>query len=86
MLEETLTTIPAYYDGEQIRLRVPFVLQPNTNLLVTVLEKPQANDERAAKIARFLALKGIYKNDTAFDEAMDYLDNAWKSWKPLDFA
>jgi ribosomal protein S10 len=86
MLDETLTTIPAYFDGEQIRLRVPFVLPTNANLLVTVLEKPQADGERAKKIARFLKLKGIYKNDQAFDEAMDYLDKAWKAWQPTDFA
>ena len=38
---ETIT-LPAHFDGEQIRLDVPFELQPNTKLIVTVLPQQEA--------------------------------------------
>ena len=78
VMDETLTTIPAYFDGEHIRLRVPYVLQPNAPLLVTVLAQPESDSERQAKLQRLFALKGIFKNDPEFDAAMEYLDTAWK--------
>lgn len=36
-------TLRAHFDGEQIRLDEPFKLEPNTELIVTVV--PRASDE-----------------------------------------
>ena len=35
---------------------------------------------RLAKIDRFLKLRGVLANDSAFDEAIKYLDGAWQIW------
>ena len=45
LMDHVLTTIPAHYDGETIRLDVPIRLEPNTRLLVTVLDPTQASSE-----------------------------------------
>ena len=37
--------LPAFFDGEQIRLDEPYELQPNTRLVVTVVT-PQEDEER----------------------------------------
>jgi hypothetical protein len=44
-MDNLLTTIPAHYDGETIRLDVPIHLEPNTRLLVTVLDPAHASSE-----------------------------------------
>lgn len=31
-------------------------------------------------LEQFLALRGTLRDDPAFDQAMDYLDQAWQSW------
>ena len=43
-------TLRAHFDGEQIVLDEPFELEPDTELLVTVLprEQPDEDDEREA--------------------------------------
>jgi len=39
----TLVTVPAHYDGTQIRLDVEVELKPDTRLLVTILDgEPQS--------------------------------------------
>jgi hypothetical protein len=37
-MDQVLTTIPAHFDGNEIKLDVPIRLEPNTRLLVTILE------------------------------------------------
>ncbi len=37
-MDRLLTTIPAHYDGTTIQLDVPVTLEPNTRLLVTILD------------------------------------------------
>ena len=39
-------TLPAHFDGERIRLNEPYELEPDTELLVTVLPKEQEDEER----------------------------------------
>jgi hypothetical protein len=39
-------TLRAPYDGKQIVLDEPFLLEPNTKLIVTVLSKQETEDER----------------------------------------
>ena len=41
-------TLPAHFDGERIRLNEPYELEPDTELLVTVLPKEQEDEEREA--------------------------------------
>jgi hypothetical protein len=37
-MDHVLTTIPAHFDGNEIKLDVPIRLEPNARLLVTILE------------------------------------------------
>jgi len=39
-----LATIPAYFDGTQVRLDVEIELKPNTCLLVTILDEELSNE------------------------------------------
>jgi hypothetical protein len=41
-----IVTLPAHFDGQHIRLDKPYVLEPNTRLLVTILPEPEMHDER----------------------------------------
>ncbi len=42
-----LITLPAHFDGEQIRLDAPFDLKPDTRLLVTILPGPESDEDYA---------------------------------------
>ena len=45
-------TLRAHFDGRQIRLDEPFELEPNTELLITVLpEAPHAEREAWARLS-----------------------------------
>ena len=35
---------------------------------------------RFTPLEQFLALRGILREDEAFDQAMTYLDQAWQTW------
>ena len=35
---------------------------------------------RLAPLDQFLALRGVLREDEAFDTAMEFLDQAWQSW------
>lgn len=88
-MSATLVTIPARFDGRQIRLDVPYPLEPNTALLVTILDKPiigSQTDQPASSLDDFLSLRGIFDGDAGFDDATQYLERAWRSWHPSDFA
>ena len=39
LMQTTLVTIPAHFDGQAIQLDVNIALKPNTRLLVTVLDQ-----------------------------------------------
>jgi hypothetical protein len=49
-------TLRAHFDGERIRLDEPFELEPNTELIVTVV--PRASDEEREDWTR-LALESL---------------------------
>lgn len=38
-MSAVLTTVPAHFDGQHIRLDVDVVLKPDTRLLVTILDE-----------------------------------------------
>ena len=42
-----VVTLPAHFDGQHIQLDEPYVLEPNTRLLVTVLPPREIDDEQA---------------------------------------
>ena len=57
-------TLKGHYDGKQICLDEPFPLQPNTQLLVTVVPGDSAEDERQAWLAASQAwLARAYSDD-----------------------
>ncbi|MBE9470853.1 MAG: hypothetical protein IMY75_01905 [Chloroflexi bacterium] len=39
-----MTTVPAHFDGTQVRLDVEIGLKPNTRLLVTILDEEISNE------------------------------------------
>jgi hypothetical protein len=42
---KVLTTIPAHFDGTQVRLDVDVEIEPNTRLLVTILGEGSPNEQ-----------------------------------------
>lgn len=47
----SVVTLKAHYDGRHVCLDDPYPLQPNTQLLVTVVPGDSAEDERQAWLA-----------------------------------
>jgi hypothetical protein len=43
-MNRVLTTVPAHFDGTQIRLDVEVELKPDTRLLVTILDEEAFNE------------------------------------------
>ena len=43
-MDRILTTVPAHFDGTQVRLDVEIGLKPNTRLLVTILDEEISNE------------------------------------------
>ncbi len=64
-MDHLLTTIPAHYDGESIRLDVPVTLEPNTRLLVTILEPAEPTPAllHAIMAASAASLSRVWDND-----------------------
>lgn len=63
---KTLTTVPAHYDGKEIKLDVPFLLEPNTRLLITVLEQSEDAHQllvQAAMANSEIAFARVWDND-----------------------
>jgi len=58
MVKNVLITIPAHFDGEQIRLDVEVALKPRTPLLVTVLGEEPSD--------QFLLREVMKSSETAF--------------------
>lgn len=77
-------TLPAHFDGEQIRLDIPFVLTPNTRLIITVLPQSLSDEEQAAW--HTLSAAGLA---TAYgDDEPEYALNAnrWRNWFDFGFS
>lgn len=57
-------TLPAHFDGEQIRLDIPFVLAPNTRLIVTILPQSLSDEEQSAwHLLSAVGLAAAYGDD-----------------------
>jgi len=66
MMNKILTTVPAHFDGTQIRLDTDITLEPNTRLLVTILDGEANPDEGlvwAAMRASEAAFGRVWDND-----------------------
>lgn len=56
--------LPAHFDGEQIRLDEPYKLEPNTQLLITILPKQQTDEEQEAWLhLSKMCLSNAYSED-----------------------
>ena len=72
MMDTVLTTVPAHFDGQQIRLDVKVDLKPDTRLLVTILDgepSDQALVRDAMKISES-AFARVWDNqeDAVYDQ------------------
>ncbi len=69
-------TLPAHFDGTQIRLDVPFQMKPNTRLIVTVLPETETDQER--KIWSELSTEGLSRaySDDEPDYPIDLIKEA----------
>mgnify|MGYP001458586587 FL=1 len=63
---KTLQTIPAHFDGKEIKLDVPVTLEANARLLVTILDPAEDDDSTlvyAAMASSEKAFTQIWDND-----------------------
>lgn len=71
-MNRTFVTIPAHFDGQQIRLDAEIVLKPQTRLLVTVLDEDSARTSRVreAMTLSTASFAAVWDNedDAAYDE------------------
>ncbi len=62
-MNQVLTTVPAHFDGKQIRLDVQVQLKPDTRLLVTILDEKVSNET--------LVWGAMKASEAAFDRVWD---------------
>ncbi|MBX7233663.1 MAG: hypothetical protein K1X65_04710 [Caldilineales bacterium] len=64
-MDTLLTTVPAHFDGFQIKLDVPVKLATNVRLLITILDQPDAHLAlvQAAMKAAEPAFGRVWDND-----------------------
>jgi hypothetical protein len=63
---KTLTTVPAHFDGNEIKLDVPFLIEPNTRLLITILDQTEDTHQflvQAAMATSEAAFFRVWDND-----------------------
>jgi hypothetical protein len=75
-MNRVLTTVPAHFDGTQIRLDVEVELKPDTRLLVTILDEEASNEALvySAMKASEAAFARVWDNDE--DAVYDLLQAA----------
>jgi len=71
-------TLPAHFDGQHIRLDVPFILEPHTRLIVTVLPQTLTDTEQIAW--QLLSSAGL--SDAYGDDEPEYSLNLLKEENP----
>ncbi len=71
-MENILRAVPAHFDGKEIKLNVPLTLEPNTPLLVVILDRPESQEGLvyASMAASEKTFKAIWDNDedAVYDE------------------
>ena len=73
VMEKLLTTVPAHFDGKEIRLDAPITLKPNARLLITILEPVSDEHDKlvqAAMLSSEQAFARVWDNDedAAYDD------------------
>jgi hypothetical protein len=48
---KALTTVPGHFDGKEIKLDVPVTLEPNTRLLITILDSSEDEHQQLVRFA-----------------------------------
>ena len=67
-MNRILTTIPAHFDGTQVRLDVAVELEPDTRLLVTILDEEISN--------KALVWSAMKASEAAFARVWDNKEDA----------
>jgi hypothetical protein len=71
-MQQLLTTVPAHFDGQEIKLDVPVTLETNSRLLVIILDQPGVQPDwlQAAMKAAEPAFARIWDNaeDAIYDD------------------
>ncbi len=67
-MNQVLTTVPAHFDGSQIRLDVKAKLKPGTRLLITILDESVLDDKESNEALVRDAMKA---SEAAFDRVWD---------------
>lgn len=71
-MNKTLVTIPAHFDGQQIRLDAEISLKPQTRLLVTVLDEEPLHLRHVREAAALseASLAAVWENedDAVYDQ------------------
>lgn len=70
---KTLKTVPAHYDGKEIKLDIPMSLEPNTRLLITILDQEENFDQMLLQSAMTNSQKAFARvwdneEDAVYDE------------------
>lgn len=73
-----IMTIPAHFDGKHILLDEPCILEPDSRLLVTVLPRPEAGDERED----WLQLSALGLVAAYADDEVEYASDLIKEANP----
>lgn len=64
-----MVSIPAHYDGEQVRLDEEVTLPPNTRLIVTVLKDADAERDEFLRLASSGLARAYDEDDVEYSEA-----------------
>ncbi len=72
-MNQVLTTVPAHFDGSQIRLDVKAKLKPGTRLLITILDESVLDDKESNEALVRDAMKA---SEAAFDRVWDNDEDA----------
>jgi len=64
-----MKSIPAHYDGQQVRLDEEVALAPNTRLIVTVLEDADVERDEFLRLAANGLARAYDENEVEYSEA-----------------
>ena len=64
-----MVSIPAHYDGQQVRLDEEVALSPNTRLIVTVLEDADGERDDFLRLAASGLARGYDDDEVEYTEA-----------------
>ena len=80
-----MTIVIKSSDEKHISIPASLMAQLNLREGEEVKAVVDGNTLRLERIDKLLKLRGVLANNPAFDQAMEYLERAWKAWTPPDF-